>query len=275
MKIRCKVLGLILVSMISFGVVGCSSTNNEGTTQTQTQEQATDEAFIKDFQTAINKRWDEQDKLNKKAESNSNYTDDQYAQDTAKVLQEEIATLDKNYEGIKDKDLKKIATDYIDGNKKQLEANKTKDIDLMYKYIEESEKLRKPALIAMVDNYGVKINDAHQQTYKDFKEKATVINKENEAQVFADKLGSEMVFAKEKDEYGDVIFTSLVENTSELDYKTLSYKVQYKDSDGVVVADDYINLDNFAPGSKQKVKLTPYEKGVEIVVITTDWFETN
>lgn len=273
MKIKSKVLGLILVSVISFGVAGCSNTNNNASSQSQ--EQSTDEAFIKDFETAVNKRWDEQDKLDKKAETNTSYTDAQYVEDTIKILQKEITTLEKNYEGIKDKELKEIATNYIEGCKKQLEANKTEDVELMYKYIEESETLRKPSLIAMVDNYGVKINDEHQQTYKDFKEKATVINKENEAQAYADKLGSEMIFEKSNDEFGDIIFNSIVENTSEIDYKTLSYKVQYKDNDGVVVADDYIYLENFAPGSKQKVELTPYEDNVETVVITTDWFETN
>lgn len=273
MKIKSKVLGLVLVSIILFGVVGCSNTNNNASSQSQ--EQSTDEAFIKDFETAINKRWDKQNKLEKKAKTNTSYTEAQYTEDTIKVLEEEITTIEKNYEGIEDKALKEIATNYIEGCKKQLEASKTQDIELMNKYIEESEKLRKPALIAMVDDYGVKIEDEHQQTYKDFKEKATVINKENEAQTYADKLGSEMVFEKSNDEFGDIIFTSLVENTSEIDYKTLSYKVQYKDSDDVVVADDYIYLENFDPESKQKVELTPYKDGVETVVVTTDWFETN
>ncbi|MDK2562237.1 DUF3387 domain-containing protein [Romboutsia sedimentorum] len=93
---------------------------------------------------------------------------------------DEIAALEKNKKGIKDKSLIKIADDYIKGVKIQIELNKTQDTDLMIKYEEESDKLRKPALIAMVDDYGVKVKDAHQQNYKDFKEQATVINKSNE-----------------------------------------------------------------------------------------------
>ncbi|MGL6108374.1 FxLYD domain-containing protein [Romboutsia sp.] len=272
MKIKSKVLGLILVSMMSVGVVGCSSQNNDASTQNQ--QQATDEAFVKDFEKAINKRWDEQVKLETKYAKDSKYTEEKYTEDTIKVLENEIATLEKNFEGIKDKDLKKIAKDYIEGAKKQIEAQKTNDYDLQYKYIEESDKLRKPALIAMVEEYSVEIKDAHQQTYKDFKEKATVINKENEAKSFADKLATEIALEKSTDEFGYNEYTSVVENTSELEFTSLSFKVQYKDADDVVIGDDIIYLENFAPGSKQKIKLTPFEEGVESVVISTDWFET-
>ena len=272
MKIRNKILYMILVAIISVGVVGCSSQNNNGSTKNQ--EQATDEAFIKDFEKAINKRWDEQNKLEQKYAKDPKYTDKMYNDDTIKVLENEIATLEKNLEGIKEKDLKATAQNYIEGSKKQIDAEKTNDLDLQSKYLEESEKLRKPAIIAMVEDYGVVIKDSHQQTYKDFKEKATVINKENEAQSFADKLATEITLEKSTDEFGYVEYTGIVENTSELDFTNLSFNVQYKDADDVVIGDDIIYLENFAPGGKQKVKLTPFEEGIESIVISTDWFET-
>lgn len=125
----------------------------------------------------------------------------------------------------------------------------------------------------MVDDYGVKIKDDHQQTYKDFKEQATIINKENESQEFADKLASEMTFEKKTDEFGYVEFSTIVENTSDIDFKNLSYNVQYKDKDGIVIGDDIIFLENFDAKSKQKVKLSPFEEGIESIVVTTDWFE--
>ena len=271
MKIRKKILGLILLTIISGGVVGCSSTNNNS--NSQNQEVATDEDFISSFEKAINKRWDEQNKLEKKYETNTSYTEDEYAQDTIKVLENEIKTLEKYKEGIEDKDLKEIANNYIEGVKKQIECQKTNDYDLQYKYQEESDKLRKPALISMVDDYGIEIKDEHQQTYKDFKEQATVINKENESKAFADKLASEMTFEKSTDEFGYVEFSTIVENTSNIDFKNLSYNVQYKDKDGIVIGDDIIYLENFDVQSKQKVKLTPFEDGIESIVVTTDWFE--
>ena len=271
MNLRSKIIGLVLLTMTSVGVVGCSSTNS--TSNNQNQEVATDEAFISSFEKAINKRWDEQNKLEQKFSTNTSYTEEQYEEDTIKVLENEIETLEKNKEGIKDKDLKEIADNYIEGVKKQIEAQKTNDYDLQYKYQEESDKLRKPALIAMVDDYGIKIKDDHQQTYKDFKEQATIINKENDSQAFADKLASEMTFEKKTDEFGYVEFSTIVENTSDIDFKNLSYNVQYKDKDGIVIGDDIIFLENFDAKSKQKVKLSPFEEGVESIVVTTDWFE--
>lgn len=271
MKLRSKVIVLALLTMTSVGIVGCSSTNN--TSNNQNQEVATDEAFISSFEKAINKRWDEQNKLEKKFATNTSYTQEQYTEDTIKILENEIEALEKNKEGIKDKDLKEIADNYIEGAKKQIEAQKTNDYDLQYKHQEESDKLRKPALIAMVDDYGVKIKDDHQQTYKDFKEQATIINKENESQEFADKLASEMTFEKKTDEFGYVEFSTIVENTSDIDFKNLSYNVQYKDKDGIVIGDDIIFLENFDAKSKQKVKLSPFEEGIESIVVTTDWFE--
>ena len=101
-------------------------------------------------------------------------------------------------------------TDEASSGLEALQKLKTNDYDLQYKYQEESDKLRKPALISMVDDYGIKIKDEHQQTYKDFKEQATVINKENESKSFADKLASEMTFEKSTDEFGYVEFSTIV-----------------------------------------------------------------
>ena len=125
----------------------------------------------------------------------------------------------------------------------------------------------------MVNDYKIKIKDQHQQTYKDFKEQATIINKENKSEEFANKLASEITFEKSTDEFGDTVFTSIVENTSDIDFKNITYQVQYKDKDGIVIGDDYVYLENFDSKSKQKIKLTPYEEGVESIVLTTDWFE--
>lgn len=134
--------------------------------------------------------------------------------------------------------------------------------------------MRKPALIALVENYGVKINEEHQQNYKDFKEKATIIKKENESQSYADKLASEVEFEKNTDEYGYVEFISTIENTSDINFKNLYYNVQYKDKDGVVIGNDLICLENFTKGSKQKIKLSPFEEGIESIEVSTDWIET-
>lgn len=175
MNIKKKAYALALVGVLSLGVVGCS--NNDGQ-PAGNEEVATDATFIKAFEKAINKRWDEQVKLEKKFAKDTSYTEEKFVEDTIKILEDEIEGLEKNQSGISDKELKKISEDYIEGVRKQIEANKTQDFELQSKYIEESDKLRKPTLIAMVDEYEVAIKEEHMQTYKDFKEQALVINKE-------------------------------------------------------------------------------------------------
>ena len=45
--------------------------------------------------------------------------------------------------------------------------------------------------------------------------------------------------------------------------------------DGTLIDEkvDIIYLENFDVQSKQKVKLTPFEDGIESIVVKTDWFE--
>lgn len=263
-----KILSMATILTLTLGIVGCSPNENAQ------EELDGNEQFIQTFQTSINKRWDKQAQLDEKYKKDTTFTEEDYTKEIIKVLEEEVSALEEKQNNIEDKDLKSYAQDYIEGVKKQIEANKTNDYELQDKYIQESDKLRKPALIALVDDYGVKINEEHEQTYKDFKEKATIIKKENESQDFANKLATEMEFEKTTDEFGYVEFTTTIENTSEFNFKNLSYNVQYKDKDGVAIGNDIIYLENFNKDSKQKVKLSPFEEGVEDIVITTDWFET-
>ena len=127
---------------------------------------------------------------------------------------------------------------------------------MQLKYDEESEALRKPALIKLVDDYGVKIDVDNEQIYKDFKEQANVINKENEANAYAEQLAQQITFEKSTDEFGYVTYTAIVENTSDVEFDSIFYDVQFKDAEGIVVGNDIVLLENFAPGIKQKVELS-------------------
>lgn len=260
-----KIFSIILIAILSFSIVGCSgktASNN-----------SPDEAFIEDFSKAINKRWDEQNKLDDKYTSGS-LTDEEYITETVKVLESEVETIKKNLDLIEDKDLKEAANNYINGCQKQIDANKTDDFELQTKYMEESEKLRKPALITIVDEFGAKINDEHQQTYKDFKEKAIIIEKDNEAKEFADKIAQEVVFEKHTDEYGVITYVATVENTTDISFSNISYNVQYKDSEGVVTNTDYATINNFTPGQKQNITLYPFDENFDSIVLSTDFVTT-
>ena len=57
--------------------------------------------------------------------------------------------------------------------------------------------------------------------YKDFKEQATVINKENEANKYAEQLAQEITFKRAVGEYDDVTYTAIFENTSDIEFVCL------------------------------------------------------
>lgn len=262
--------------MISIIMVGITSTSMlVGCNKEEKQEISGDDIFLECFEESLDKRWDEAVKIEDNFKEGK-YSEDEYYERVIESIQEEVDSLEENKYNIEDKELKTIVDNYIQGDKLQIECFKTDDVNLTSKYYEESNNLRKPALISLVEDYGVEIDEEHQQTYKDFKEEATVINKENDAKDFANKLANEMVFETNKDEYGNTEFVAIVENTSEIDFASLQFQVNYKDADGVTVGSDWIFIENFDKGSKQKVTLYPYEnvEDIEKIVVTTDYVET-
>ena len=257
-----KFFSLFFALLMVIGILGCSNQSEK-----PKEKVSPDDVFIEEFGKAINERWAEQDKLEDTED------DKKYYEKNVEILEKELKTIEKSLVNVEDKELKELGNQYVEGAKFQIEMFKTNDFDLQLEYDEKSEQLRKPALIKLVDEYHVIIKKEFQQTYKDFKEKATVINKENEAKSFAEKLAQEIVFEKTTDEYGDPMSTAIVENTSEMEFDSLQYDVQFKDSNGIVVGNDYIYLENFTPGSKQKVELTYLPEDTATFELSLDYFE--
>lgn len=241
---------LFMMCLLVVGIIGCSSSDEVETLAKE--ETLSNEDYIKEFSKAINTRWAEQDKLVPLEFE----TEKEYNEKNAEILEKELVSIEKNLAKVEDKELKETVNQYIEGAKYQIEMFKTEDFELQLGHSEKSEQLRKPALIKLVDEYNVVIEEEFQQLYKDFKQQATVINKENDAQSFAEKFAQEIIFEKTTDEYNNLMYTSIVENTSDIEFNSLSYDVQYKDADGIVIGNDYINLENFTLGSKQKIELT-------------------
>lgn len=250
-----KVITLLVTGIIGMSLVACS-----GEKETLTGNQK----FTNAFEKSINTRWTDQNKVTATSE-------EEMTEKTIAILEKEIKSLEENLTGVDDPILKKNAEDYIEGVKQQIESMKTNDYMLEYDYQEKSDNLRKPALMSMVETYGVKINTEHEQTYKDFKAQATVIDKENKARAYAEELATQIKLDKVTTDYGSVRLEGIVENTSDFDFESISYNVQYKDAEGIVIGNDWIYLSQFTKGQKQKVELSGvYDKEFETVLITLD-----
>lgn len=157
---------LIVTLLFSMFLVGC--TNEES-------KENGDEVFLKTFETEINTRWKNQSILEgfkeKAGQENINT-------ETVKILENEEEKLSEARELIEDSELKILADSYIEGTKLEVKAIKTEDITLKAEYEDYSKKLRILALIDLVDNYGVKINEEFKDIYEELKESVVAINKE-------------------------------------------------------------------------------------------------
>lgn len=106
--------------------------------------------------------------------------------------------------------------------------------------------------------------DSHYQTYQ---QSCYLLS----YKYYAEKLAQEIVFDKTTDEHGDHIYTVIVENTSDIEFDTLQYDVQFKDSDGIVVGNDYVYFKNFTPRTKQKVELTFISEDTATLELSLDY----
>ena len=99
-----------------------------------------------------------------------------------------------------------------------------------------------------------------------------IINKENDAKKYAEKLALEMQFNKIEEDYGSITYETIIENTSNITFDSLSFNVKCKDKDGVVILNDYIYLNNFEPNTKQKAEIFTSKEGIETLSVTLDSF---
>lgn len=264
MKIK-QLLIIIIMIISSVGLVGCSSTMDEIATN--------DEEFIEAFEKIVNSSLEQQWKLWNDFEKYSAYSQDDYINEMTDVLQMEIYNLENNKIAIQDEKLEYIVDEYIKGVNKQIEAINTPVQEAAY-CNKQANILIRESLLEMIDEYEIKIKDCNEEIYNEILDDVIIVEKENKPQSFVDKLAKEAKLKMTKDNFGDIKFLASLENTSNLNFKNLSFKVEYKDRSGEVVSHDYITLKNFTPGDIKKIKLIPYENTVVSVDLVSDWYET-
>lgn len=262
-----KILSMVIMLTMVLGVVGCSSNDKVK------NELSGNEQFVQTFQESINKRWKKQAELSERYKTDTTLTSEQYAEESMKILEEELAALEAKEVNVEEKDLQSHARNYIEGVKNEIEAKKTTDYEAQNKYIKESDKLRKPAIVGLVEDYGIKIDAENEQIYNDLKEEAKTIKKEIKSQKYADDLARKIEFQKTTDAYGNVSITATVENKSKFNFKNLSYNVEYKNQEKTVIGNETIYLSNFNAGTKQQIRLSHFDENAKFISITTSGFE--
>jgi len=164
-----KFFSLFFALLMVIGILGCSNqSENAG------EEVSPDDVFIEKFSKAINERWAEQEKIEGMEDEKK------YYEKNVGILEKELEIIEKSLANVEDKELKELGNQYVEGAKIQIEMFKSNDSQLQLEYSEKAAQLRQPALVKLVDEYNVIIEEEFQQIYKDFKGEATEINNTTE-----------------------------------------------------------------------------------------------
>lgn len=209
------------------------------------------------------------------------YADDEAMSVIAKGLQKRFDVLDqqeKNKEKDSAKNLKKAVQAEID-NDKELKSSQFKNskmqedvisylnlvddsMDVLDKYGYDTAKYdeqwskvydkRTAQLKKLVDKYGLKVDAAHQDEFKELIANGTSVQKENETKDAIEGLLNNVTFDKSDDGYGYYTYFAVIENTTKYSFKNVSLILALYDADGVKAEEVYASTNSWAPGEKVK-----------------------
>lgn len=99
-----------------------------------------------------------------------------------------------------------------------------------------------------VDNYGLEVDFAHEDTLKDMLRNANTVTEQRETEEALDALVSTIVFEKQDDGYGFYTYTATVQNTSGINLENVSLTLGLYDSAGVKADETFTSCSSWAAG---------------------------
>jgi hypothetical protein len=233
LRFNCRSNLLFLFVLIIISLIGCSKSET-----VEKKEKSVDASFITDLQEALEKRWNFYDDVkNEKVK----------VKDEVEYLEKLISFEKKLYEyenkDFNDPKLKKIALDYINGLKKQEESIKYYNVDLVKQeeLWSKGYNARSTALLTLVDEYGLKVNE---EQFKEVKTNAQLVKKQNEIEQKIQEMVRNIKFEKGPTEYDWTKYSTTLENTSGVDFAYFTIDINLLDKDGVVVGTAIASHDN-------------------------------
>lgn len=259
-----KILSLVL--SIIFGIsilftVGCSSHKSEDDVN---------KTYDEEFLDALEKSIENRHELASSNTNFDNYTDSDYQKFYINLVKSETNII-YEYENkeFKDSRLKKLATQYIDGLKKQEEATQYYITDFIkFNQIwEEGLKERSMSLMDIKNEYEIKIKD---EVVYELNQWAKQGNEENEFENELDKILNNIKFELDKNDYGWKYYSTIQENTTNKDITYINMVIKLKDENGITIEEQYIYLDSWKKGEKVKMEFSTEKEFVD-TEITVDY----
>lgn len=269
MKKKSVFLGLLFVLVF---LVGC--TNQE--TKEEKEPQYADKVFIEDMSKGLQARWD----LNSKDEQKEGY-DEILAQseENKKMMLSYINTeLDiigkYKDEKFKDSKLQELAIKYINLLNQHKEACDYITVDYE-KYDEEFQPIyneRSNVIETMVNDYGMTVDEKHQSTLDDFLTNSKLVTEKKENEDAINKMLESIRFKETSDDYGIKTYQAVVENTTNIDFKSFNVSINLLDKEGVIVETAYDQVSAFNKGAKVRFEFNT-DKEFDSTQVIADWWE--
>ena len=233
-------LGLLFVLIL---LVGCG---NQEIKEEEKEPQYADKVFIEDMSKGLQARWD----LNSKDEQKEGYDEIPAQSDENKkmmlsYINAELDIIGKyKDEKFEDSKLQELAIKYINLLNQHKEACDYITVDYE-KYDEEFQPIyneRSNVIKTMVEDYGMKVEEKHQGTLDDFLTNSKLVSEQKAKEEEIDKMLSNIQFkeTERSDEWGT--YQAVVENTTDIDFKTFNVNINLLDKDGVIVETAYDNV---------------------------------
>lgn len=244
-----KYISIISAIFMSISIVGCSNNNSEETIKYQ------DVKFVEDVEKAFVSRNNYVEKV-----ANDKISVDNNLDYFTECVEKELSILSKYKDGVfSDVQIRKLANEYIKGLEMQKNSLKYYNNDYSKYEIEwgAGYDIRCTALIELVDNYGVNIEE---ERIRDLRTNAQVVKEEAEFERKIEEMLKDVKFEKTKDEYGLKYYSAIVENTSGKSFANFDFNIKLLDSDGVVIENQWAYATNWALNEKVKFEFMTMSK---------------
>ena len=262
---------LLAILCLATLLVGCSKKE-----ETPKNEYA-DEAFVKDMAKGLQKRWD----LTAKDEKKEGYEEIAInSKENQKMMlsyiDAELNVIEKyTEEKFEDKKLQEIAVKYINLLKehKELCPEITVDYDKYYEDFSPIYDERSKVIETMVKDYGMTVDEKHQDTLDDFLTNSKMVAKEEQIEEAIQKMVSNIQFQMVEDNGGGYkTYQAVVENTAGVDFQSFQVSINLLNAEGVIVETTWDQVSAFKQGAKVQFEFST-DKEFASTQIVVDWWE--
>ena len=249
-----KKVYLVLAMALAVLLTGCGATSQTATTETEIHY--ADEDFISDLATGLQNRWDTQPS---NGEDEIVEGSDEHKQYYTDLVDAELSVLEK-YQGMnfEDSKLQEYAISYINCLKQQQEA--ASYVTTAYETYDEkwTEALnnRTKLIVTFINDYGLKVDEAHQATLDDFIARAKVINEDEKIKTTIDSMMDNLTIEVSEENYDWKTYEAVLENNTGKDFDYFGITLNIYDSDKVQIESLYSQMQNWKNGTKAKFEFS-------------------